>query len=74
MYSIILTNGKTINIKADEVEWFEKTRMTRFLHKSKVVARINIDNVIGWIDTNYKAEREETKNDATHERRTKSVP
>ena len=58
MYSIILTNGKTINIKADEVEWFEKSRTIRFAYKGEAVARINMDNIVGWINTNYKIENE----------------
>ena len=49
MYSIVLTNGKIINIKADDVCWEEKTKMARFLSDRKMVARINMDNVAGWI-------------------------
>ena len=59
MYSIVLTNGKIIDIKADEVEWYEKVRMIRLLKNKQVVARINMDNVVGWIDAKYKAESEE---------------
>lgn len=57
--SIILTNGKTINIKAYEVEWCEKSRMIRLFRGGQVVARINMDNVVGWIDADYKIESEE---------------
>lgn len=58
MYSIVLTDGKIINIKADEVEWCEKARMIRLFNKRHIVARINMDNVVGWIDADYKAESE----------------
>lgn len=53
MYSIVLTDGKIINIKADEVEWNEKTRMIKLINSRQIVARINMDNVVGWIDTDY---------------------
>lgn len=56
--SIILTNGKIINIKAYEVEWCEKSRMIRLFRGEQVVARINMDNVVGWIDADYKIESE----------------
>lgn len=54
MYSIVLTDGKIINVKATESEWCEKTRMIRLFNGRKVVARINMDNVVGWIDADYK--------------------
>lgn len=57
MYSIVLTNGKIINIKADDVCWEEKTKMARFLRDRNMVARINMDNVAGWIKAD-KVERE----------------
>ena len=57
MYSIVLTDGKIINIKADEVEWFEKDRMIRLFNDGRIVARINMDNVVGWIDADYKEDK-----------------
>ena len=57
MYSIILTDGKIINIKANEVEWYEKSQMIRFNYEGRVVARINMNNVVGWIDTDNKVEK-----------------
>lgn len=58
MYSIILTDGKIVNINATEVEWSEKSRMVILLNNSTTVARINMDNVVGWINTDYKVESE----------------
>ena len=58
MYSIVLTDGKTIKIKANSAEWNEKTRMVKLINDRRIVARINMDNVVGWIDTDYKAESE----------------
>lgn len=59
MYSIVLTDGKIINVNATEVEWYEKSRMITLLNDRQIVARINMDNVVGWINTNYKVESEE---------------
>jgi len=64
MYSIVLTDGKIINIKADEVEWCEKARMIKLINGRRIVARINMDNVVGWIDADYKAESEESDADS----------
>ena len=58
MYSIVLTDGKIINIKATEVEWCEKSRMIKLINDRRIVARINMDNVVGWIDADYKTEIE----------------
>ena len=58
MYSIVLTNGKIINVNADEAEWCEKARMVKLISKNRIVARINMENVVGWIDANYRAESE----------------
>ena len=61
MYNIVLTDGKIINIKADEVEWYEKSRTIKLINGGQVAARINMDNVVGWIDADYKAESEDMR-------------
>ena len=58
MYSIVLTNGKIINIDATDVEWREKERMIKLFNNRTQVARINMDNIIGWINADYKEESE----------------
>jgi hypothetical protein len=58
MIGIVLTDGKIVNIKASEVDWNEKNRMIRLFNGRQVVARINMDNVAGWINADYKAESE----------------
>ena len=63
MYSVVLTDGKIININANQAEWYEKDRMIKLINDKQTVARINIDNVVGWIDTNYKVESEAKPND-----------
>jgi hypothetical protein len=50
MYSIVLTNGTIKNIKGDIIEWIERARMVKIYNDRKLVARINMDNVVGWID------------------------
>lgn len=50
MFSIVLTNGNTINIDATIVEWDEHSRTIRLIKNEKTVARFNMDNVVGWID------------------------
>lgn len=59
MYSIMLTDGKIVNIIADVVEWVKGDRMTKFYNDGKLVARINMDNVVGWIETDYKEKSED---------------
>lgn len=54
MYNIVLTDGKIINIKATDVEWNEKERMIKLFNDRQIVARINMDNVVGWINADYK--------------------
>lgn len=54
MYSIVLTDGKIININATAPQLDEKTRIVRFFNGRKLVAEINMDNMVGWIDTDYK--------------------
>ena len=55
MYSIILKDGKTINIKADDMvlNVTEKIRVLRFYYGLEMVAEINMDNVAGWVRTDY---------------------
>ena len=53
MYVIVLNNGNTLNIKANNVEWSDKSRTIRFLNDKRIVARINMDNIAGWIEKEY---------------------
>lgn len=54
MYSVILKDGKTINIKADDMvlNVTEKIRLVRFYDRVSLIAEINMDNVAGWVRTN----------------------
>lgn len=53
MYSIISTDGKIINIKATNMEWDERERAITLTYNGRFVARINMDDVAGWIDSDY---------------------
>lgn len=61
MYSIVLKDGKTININATDVLWSEKARMIKLYNDEFMVARINMDNIAGWIDADYMAEGKKQK-------------
>lgn len=63
MYNILMTNGKMIGIDAQKVEWYEKSRTLVFYdgkvgESLKKVARINIDNIVGWLDIGAKEKLE----------------
>ena len=58
MYNIVLKDGKIINVNATEVEWCREDRMIKLFNERRIVARINMDNVVGWIDADYKGESE----------------
>lgn len=53
MHSVILSDGKTININATTVEWLFDERIVRFYHEDSIVARINMDNIVGWVKTDH---------------------
>lgn len=55
-FGIILTDGKIIYIKADVVEWNEKNRMVLLINDRYVVARINMNNVVGYIVADNKVD------------------
>lgn len=69
MYNIVLTDGKIINVNATEVEWCREDRMIKLYYGRRIVARINMDNVVGWIEADYKAESED--NEMTKEQKDK---
>lgn len=63
MCSIVLTEGNIIKIKATEVEWDSIIRMILVHNDGRVVARINMDNVVGWINADYMTEINVIKTD-----------
>lgn len=52
MYSVILIDGKTISIGADDYLFCEKTRTIRLFKENKEIARINIDKIAGVVRNN----------------------
>ena len=51
MYSIILKNGKIINIEADDMASYEKEKVVKFYYNRVLIAKINMDSVVGWAKT-----------------------
>ena len=54
MYSIVLKDGNIINVKANKIFWAREPGVITFYHDSDMVARINKNNIVGWIDADYK--------------------
>ena len=55
MIGIVLKDGQTVNINATNVEWCENSRTIKLVNSNDrdIVARINMDNVVGWVNTDY---------------------
>ena len=49
-WSIVLTNGNVLKIKANHCEFAKDTNAVRFYKDNTVVARINMDNIVGWFN------------------------
>ena len=59
MYSIVLKNGKIINVNADSSDWFNESK-TLILHNGEVTVGIfNIDNIAGFTKSDCMAESED---------------
>lgn len=61
MYSVVLKDGKIININANSTDWWNKDRTLALCNDRDTVGVFNVDNIAGFIDSNFIAEREETK-------------
>lgn len=57
-FSIILINGDTINFQADKVDFNPKTRLIKLFNDGHIIARFNVDNIAGVVNTDYMLERE----------------
>jgi hypothetical protein len=58
-YSIILKDGKVVNVKADRVSWDMENRNVSFLSREDaphLVAVFNVDNIAGFVRTAYMTE------------------
>ena len=54
MYSIVFKDGKIINVNADGTQWWNESRMLTLYNNGDTVGIFNIDDIAGWINTNYK--------------------
>lgn len=61
MYIIVLKDGKIINVKADGASWDVEDRSISFFNGQHLVSAFNVDNIVGWINTNYMAESDGKK-------------
>lgn len=53
LYSIVLTDGNIVEVKATEVKWHDSSRCVRFICGDRVVGRFNMDNIAGWAEKKY---------------------
>jgi len=51
VFTIVFVDGQKINIIADHVEWNKESKTVKFYNERDIVARINMDNIIGWINS-----------------------
>ena len=59
MYSIMMKDGKIINVKANGLQELMESKTLILFNDGNLVARINTDNIVGWIDLDYMAERDD---------------
>lgn len=61
MYSIVLKDGKTINFNNIDIIFVEKNRTLKLYYGTIQIGRINMDNIVGWVNANYKTKSEEQR-------------
>ena len=59
MYSIILKNGKIINVTGDSSDWFNESRTLIISNGEVTVGIFSIDNISGFTKSDYMAESED---------------
>lgn len=59
MYSVIMKNGKIINIDANSTDMCKDTRMLKLYSGIVIVGVFNVDNIIGWVKSDYMEESED---------------
>lgn len=63
MYNIILKDRKVISINATEVDWEDNNKAILFYDKfNDMVARINMDDIIGWIKADNMVKGDDDEN------------
>lgn len=58
MYSIVLKDGKTIDFNNIDIIYVKEDRTLKLYDGTKQIGRINMDSIVGWINTKYKEESE----------------
>lgn len=59
MYNIIMKNGKVINVNATGTSLWEETRTLTLYNGVATVGVLNVDNIIGWVKSDYMTESDE---------------
>lgn len=62
MYSIMMKDGKIINVNATGTGLWEEARTLTLYNGVATVGVFNIDSIIGWIDSDYMAESDDVLN------------
>ena len=58
VYKVIFTSGNYVKVLADEVQLDSKLEHIRFINGRRVVARFNINNIAGWVESKYMQDEE----------------
>ena len=59
MYSVVLKDGKIINVNANSADWWNKDRTLALCNDGNTVGVFNVDNIAGFINSDCIVESEE---------------
>lgn len=59
MYSIFMKDGKVINVDAKSTDFWEDTRMLKLYNGIATVGEFNVDNIVGYVNSDYVVEKED---------------
>ena len=62
MYSIMMKDGKIINVNATGTGLWEEAMTLTLYNGVATVGVFNMDSIIGWIDSDYMAESDDALN------------
>ncbi len=58
VYKVIFTSGNYVKVLADEVQLDSKLEHIRFFNDRRVIARFNMNNIAGWVESKYMQDEE----------------
>jgi hypothetical protein len=59
MYSVIMKNGKVINVDANSQDMLEDIRILKLYNGVFTVGVFNMDNIVGFVKSNHMAESDD---------------